>query len=174
MNSDDVGVMVGIALIAVGAWVGKVYGAKAERKFDRTVTRVLFGSAALFLVLVLILWGIAGRGGGSETTRGCKRLAETAEKFSPFLTRNDFDGGEFQRDFAVFGFLTAVPDAPVEIRDDLEVLDDAYSKYGHALATIDPAKVDQNLQKNLTAKINKRKVMRASQNIVAWARKKCA
>jgi hypothetical protein len=69
---------------------------------------------------------------------------------------------------------TAVPEAPAEIRDDLEVLDDAYSKYGHALATIDPAKVDQNLQKKLTAKINERRVMRASQNIVAWARKNCA
>lgn len=101
------------------------------------------------------------------TKRDCERLAETAQKFSTFLS-GDFGAEEFQVDFAVFSFLTIVASVPDEIRDDLQVLDAAYFKYVDALAGVDPANLDRELQEKLTAEIDQQKVTQASQNIAAW------
>jgi len=194
--------MLGIALVAVGAWVGKVYGPKAERKFLRIVFFPL-GALALSLVLGLSWWAIASGGGGSQpaataaaaaetepvettdlpdaTKRGCKRLAESAQKFSAFLNGRSVDTEKFDEefhDFAVFSVLTSVPDAPDEIRDDLQVLDDAFSKYVDAVAGVDVAKLDQEplekqLQKKLSTEIDLQRVTQASQNISAWVPENC-
>jgi len=192
--------MLGVALVGVGWLVGKVYGPRAERRYNRILWTGLLGSAALALVIVLI-WFITHSGGGSQpatttaaaeteavettdlsddTKQSCKRLAETAQKFSAVLKEGNFDqfGEEFY-DFAIFSFLAIVPEAPDEIRDDLRVLDDALTKYVDAIigadfTKLDQETLDQQLQTKLSTEIDLQRVTQASQNISAWVRESCS
>jgi hypothetical protein len=56
----DVGETIGIALVAIGAFVGWRFGPKAERNFFRRMWLVLGGSLVLLVLLGLIWWAIAG------------------------------------------------------------------------------------------------------------------
>jgi Na+-driven multidrug efflux pump len=63
--AGDIGETVGVALAAVGVLVGKVYGQKAEGRFNRLLKQgawmVGLWVCAMLLVL-LIWWGIASAG----------------------------------------------------------------------------------------------------------------
>lgn len=142
--------------------------------------RLFLGAGLASAVLALAMGG-CGSGHSESTASGCKRLAETAVKFSGFATGRDSDLKTFAEeghDFAVFSFLSIFPDAPAEIRDDLQVLDHAFSKYLDAIGDGDLGQLDQEaiekLQKpNPWTRSDKQKIRQASQNIAAWAREEC-
>jgi uncharacterized PurR-regulated membrane protein YhhQ (DUF165 family) len=60
MDGGDIGVLLGVATVALGALVGRRFGPKAERNFVRTVLLVAVGAVVLALVLGLIWSAIAG------------------------------------------------------------------------------------------------------------------
>ena len=79
---------------------------------------------------------------------------------------------------AVFSFLTIVSSPPDEIRDDLQVLDDAFLKYVDAVAGLDPGNLDREALEKLQKpkpwnEIDQQKIRQAAQNIAAWARENC-
>jgi hypothetical protein len=132
---------------------------------------------AIFAVLAFAVAGCGGGGSGSVASSKCKglaHLAESAQKFSTFLTGRNPDLEKFAEefdDFAIFSLLNIVPGAPDEIRDDLQVLDDAFSKYLDAVAGVDLGNLDQEALEKLqhpSIEIDQQKVMQASQNISAW------
>jgi hypothetical protein len=146
--------------------------------------RVKVGTVVILLIVTVLALAVAGCGGGdSESaarTSSCKRLAEAAQKFSAFATGrdSDFDATEEIDDLAVFSALAIHPGAPDEIRDDLQVLDDAFLRYVDAVADADLGNLDQEaleeLQKPKTwKKSEQQKIQRASQNVSAWAQEKC-
>jgi len=59
MDGYGIGVTIGIALVGVGMLVAKVYGSRAERRFNRILYGGLFGVIALLLVVGLIWCAIA-------------------------------------------------------------------------------------------------------------------
>ncbi len=62
MDGGGAGELAGVALVAVSVLVGRKYGAKAGKKFSRTVTLVVLAWLAVALVLALIWWAMASAG----------------------------------------------------------------------------------------------------------------
>jgi uncharacterized membrane protein YfcA len=60
MDWGGLGETVGVALVGVGVFVGWRLGPKAEKKFDRAVSRAAVGVVVLVLLVFLIWWAIAG------------------------------------------------------------------------------------------------------------------
>jgi hypothetical protein len=84
---------------------------------------------------------------------------------------SDFEGEDAFRELA--------DDVPDEIRDDWQILADAYSDYAEALADIDlsagetpDAETLQEIQQAI-ASIDQASVTEASNNIAAWAQQNC-
>jgi hypothetical protein len=133
------------------------------QQLSRQVLRARIRTVLTVAVLGLLAFAVAGRGGGGSGSaaaskcRGLAHLAEAAQKFSTFLTGSNPDPETFVEefhDFAVFRFLNLVGGAPDEIRDDINVLDDAFQKYVDAVADLDlpPGNLDQKALEKLDQK----------------------
>jgi hypothetical protein len=136
---------------------------------------------AIFALLAFAVTGCNRVGSGSEASRECRglaHLAEAAQKFSAFLTESNPDPKKFIEefhDFAAFRFLDLVSRVPIEIRADVQVLDDAFVKYVDTIADLDlPKNFDQKtLEKwqHPSVDVDKHKVRQASRNISAWVQR---
>jgi hypothetical protein len=133
------------------------------QQLSRQVLRARIRTVLIVAVLGLLAFAVAGCGGGGSGSaaaskcRGLAHLAEAAQKFSTFLTASNPDPETFVEefhDFAVFRFLNLVGGAPDEIRDDIDVLDDAFQKYVDAVADLDlpPGNLDQKALEKLDQK----------------------
>ena len=133
------------------------------QQLSRQVLTTRIRTVLIVAVLGLLAFAVAGRGGGGSGSaaaskcRSLAHLAESAQKFSTFLTGSNPDPETFVdefHDFAVFRFLNLVGGAPDEIRDDINVLDDAFQKYVDAVADLDlpPGNLDQTALEKLDQK----------------------
>lgn len=59
MDTGGVGELLGVAMVPVAWLVGRRFGPKAKKKFERTFLLVALWSVGLLLVLALIWWAIA-------------------------------------------------------------------------------------------------------------------
>jgi len=108
------------------------------------------------------------------TSDNCQEFAQVGTKISEALS--GAGGGDLQDAKAAFDELTAA--APNEIKDDFQVIADAYGKMADALQGVDlsnpnpdPATVAKLTK--LGQELNQAKLTQASTNISNWARDNC-
>jgi hypothetical protein len=107
----------------------------------------------------------------------CRKLLQAAQELSQSLSSAATDKEKLQQSKQLFQ--SFVDKAPSEIKPDLQVLADAFSKYVDVLANVDlkpgqtpDAATIQKLQQAI-ASIDETKVQKASQHLDAWAKTHC-
>jgi ABC-type glycerol-3-phosphate transport system substrate-binding protein len=116
--------------------------------------------------------------GGIDFASGdCKKLLESSQELSASLSSAAADKEKLQQAKRIFQ--NAVDKAPSDIKADLQVLADAFSKYIDALGNINlkpgetpDAATLQKLQQAI-ASVDETKVQQASQHLDAWAKTHC-
>jgi hypothetical protein len=114
---------------------------------------------------------------GSFASGDCRKLVDSAQELSQALGAAATDTQKLQD--TEKAFQAFVDKAPEEIRPDLQVLADVYSKYIDGLADLDlkpgqtpDAQTIQKLQR-LLASVDQTKVTAATQHLEAWTKKNC-
>jgi hypothetical protein len=112
--------------------------------------------------------------GDFATSANCREFAQIGTKISEALSGTE--ATDLDQAKAAFDDLTAA--APDEIKDDFEVIADAYSKMVDALQGVDlsnPNPDPATLQKltQLGQELDQAKLTQASTNISTWARDNC-
>jgi hypothetical protein len=107
----------------------------------------------------------------------CRKLLGAAQELSQSLSSAATDKEKVQQEKQLFQ--SFVDKAPSEIKPDLQVLADAFSKYVDALAGLNlkpgqtpSAETLQKLQQAI-ASVDEAKVRKASQHLDAWAKTHC-
>lgn len=116
-------------------------------------------------------------GSSSFASGDCRKLVEAAGDLSQSLSAAGTGTENLKKSQDLFQEF--VDKAPEEIRADLQVLADAFSKYVDALGDVDlkagetpDAETIQKLQQAL-ASVDEAKVQAASARLDAWAKKNC-
>ena len=114
---------------------------------------------------------------GNFGSGDCKKLAEAGQQIGQALSAAGTDKEKLQQTKELYQ--SFVDKAPSEIKPDLQVIADAYSKIVDAIAKIDikpgetpDAATIQKFQDAL-ASIDNAKVQQASQHVASWATSHC-
>jgi hypothetical protein len=113
--------------------------------------------------------------GGFATSENCREFAQIGSKISEAFTGTGV--GDLDEASDAFAELTAA--APEEIKDDFQVIADAYNKLADALQGIDVTSTNPDPEAlakltQLAQEIDQAALTTASTNIATWAQENCS
>jgi hypothetical protein len=111
--------------------------------------------------------------GDFATSENCAEFAEIGSKISEAFT-----GGETDLDQASDAFAELTAAAPDEIKDDFQVIADAYNKLADALQGVDLTSTNPDPEAlakitQISQELDQAKLTQASTNIANWAKDNC-
>jgi hypothetical protein len=108
------------------------------------------------------------------TSENCREFAEIGSRLSEAFTGTG--AGDLDEASDAFAELTAA--APAEIKDDFQVIADAYNKLADALQGVDLSSTNPDPQAlakltQISQELDQAKLTQASTNIATWAQENC-